>query len=181
MGNLRAVAIFALTFFILSLAPTASMACKCVESTPEEAFKNHDAVFQGTVLQIEEKKRAEETVVVVLLEVSNTWKGVVNTQVLIETSVGSCMYSGFVKGKEYVIYANQVEGTLYTSLCDPTTKVTAAGEYLSFLGEGKPPTNEVKIEIPTFNESTTPFIWIGFGILVIFLVYLGIKQIRKSR
>jgi hypothetical protein len=81
--------------------------------------------------------------VAVLFEVTNTWKGVNETQVRVYTATNSasCGFN-FNLGDEYLVYASGDKSRLITGLCDRTTHISKAAKDLDVLGEGLQPTVE---------------------------------------
>lgn len=102
---------------ILGLFPTErAIACSCVvPGTPEEEFKEFDAVFMGTVTSISERNVLDDETtdtglfdpVKIGIKVGQSWKGVRTDFVYVYTGYGSgdCGYpiTGF---ETYLFYAS---------------------------------------------------------------------------
>ncbi len=161
-------------FVMMLLAmPSASYACSCVPVPPvQEELQRSDAVFAGKVVEITEQKQPDGYITkAVRFEVTDTWKGVSQSQVIITTGMGGgdCGYE-FITGKDYLVYASKSnmygEETLVTVICDRTRELSAAGEDLGVLGAGKAPTE--KVDLQPKNETTTPYVWLGaIGVLAV--------------
>ena len=147
----KAITLLAFILIIGSF-PSIASACSCAERpTVQEEFERSKAVFSGKVVDIEERRSVKGyTVKSVLFEVTNTWKGVEQSQIIITTGQGhgDCGYD-FTKGKEYVVYAN--ESTMYgveslvTTMCDLTGLLSSSQKDLEVFGEGQPPSEEVNL------------------------------------
>jgi hypothetical protein len=101
--------------------PGAAYACLCQSPSLEAEFDSADAVFQGEVVTIERLNDYQESIT---FKVSKAWKGSYQTMVVVqETYGGSCLYYRFVKGSEYIVFANK------TSLLKnaPTLSVPTCG------------------------------------------------------
>lgn len=175
-----------LTFiFIIGSFPSITSACSCAElSSVEEAFERSAAVFSGKVLDIKKKKSLKGyTYKSVLFEVTNTWKGVEQTQIIIITGEGGgdCGFN-FIEENEYLVYAN--ESTMYgakslvSSMCGRTNVLISSQNDLAVLGEGEVPIEEVNLS----GEQTRNqiIIWTSLG-LAFFTVILTILYRRKKR
>jgi hypothetical protein len=122
---------------------TCVFACSCVPpQAPQEEAARADAVFSGKVTQQTPGTSLLEggESLKVAFEVGQVWKGNVPQQILLATSgsSASCGYT-FENGKEYVVYANTVEGQLSVSLCSRTRPVAEAQEDFGALGQGSAP------------------------------------------
>ncbi|MBD8033327.1 hypothetical protein [Solibacillus merdavium] len=179
-------AMILLTFiFIIGSFPSITSACSCAElSSVEEELERSDAVFSGKVLDIKKKKSLKGySYKSVLFEVTNTWKGVEQTQILITKGVGDadCGFN-FIEENEYLVYAN--ESTMYGAkslvsiICSRTNKLSSSQNDLVVLGEGEIPSEEVNLS----GEQTRNqiLIWTSLG-LAIFIVILIILNRRKRR
>lgn len=155
--------IISLTLFTL---PAISYACSCeVPPSVEEEVQRKTAVFSGKVINITEQSKQSKGGIqstadpmAVLFEVTSTWKGVNETQVLIytATSSASCGFN-FRLGGKYLIYAygENEKGELITGICDRTALISEATEDLAVLGEGLQPTEEVNLEEGKNQEEYT--------------------------
>ncbi|MFE8698795.1 hypothetical protein ACFYKT_21150 [Cytobacillus sp. FJAT-53684] len=113
----------------------------------------------------------------VLFEVTNTWKGIQQSQVIITTGQGGgdCGID-FKVGQDYLVYAHEStmygENTLVTVICDRTNKLSSLQQDLEVLGEGEPPSEIV--DLSNENGGNQMYIWIpvfiAFGIVAIILI-----------
>ena len=125
-------------------------ACGCVGiASPSETLSEATAVFAGMPVDISvirwreslmggEVRRGVDSYE---FRVSVVWKGEVYETMFVNTSNGngsSCDY-GFVLDMEYVVYAYDVNGTLWAGQCTRTAPVRLAQEDLDELGEGAAP------------------------------------------
>ncbi|MEK7324929.1 MAG: hypothetical protein AAB217_06690, partial [Chloroflexota bacterium] len=120
--------------------PRPASACSCIPPDPPPvAFTNAHAVFVGSVTAINDPAWLARTFpflpivyssadpVAVNFQVSDSWKGVTTTTVVIRTAVSgaSCGYT-FNVGRQYVVYAYQYSGELETNICTRTSEVALA-------------------------------------------------------
>lgn len=127
----RLLLIIAILGTMLSI-PRQAWACSCAGSSPPSAaFANADAVFVGKATA---KFPIPASGVYVPFTVSRSWKGVTSTHVIIYTGSGGgdCGY-GFTPGKEYVVYANDYNGALGTTICHRTNPTASAITDLLYL------------------------------------------------
>ena len=121
------------------LAPSGAHACSCVQTSPEVALAEHDAVFEGRVLEVEPASspagRLRAT-----LEVVQHWKGVETERVVVTTAaMESTCGVAFEVGTSWLIYADLEEGELRTGLCSRTRRIEDAAEDVASLGAGVVP------------------------------------------
>ena len=117
---LSLVLICSFTFFIL---PEKSYACDCINVSPEDAFQKNDVVFEGKVLEVQEKDGGG---IKTLFEVKKIWKGTSSSQIIIYTSVSSCAFP-FAEGGEYLVFSSyRGEEKLETSICSGTKRLDEA-------------------------------------------------------
>jgi hypothetical protein len=150
---MKKILLIATSFLIFSA--TSAIACKCIQSTPEESFERAGTVFSGRVVDVVEPSPAERqsprgnedpnflSGVKVTFEVSEVWKGNNKQRLVVMTSdsSASCGYS-FQEGEEYLVYASGEEAKLQTGLCSGTKPLSDARADLGVLGEGETPTIE---------------------------------------
>jgi len=166
--------------FTMIAFPTTSYACKCVESkSPTEEVGESSAVFSGKVIDQLDKNNGRTQSV--LFEVKESWKGINQTQVIVvtERSSASCGYE-FTAGNEYIVYANETDGTLTVNLCSRTELLSAASEDLEELGKGEKPSEQVKLDL---NDSEERPFWIVLSFLVVifgFVVFYSIKRVKNK-
>lgn len=188
MINLKkAMTILAFIFTIGSF-PSITSACSCAYlPSVEEEFELSKAIFSGKVVDIKEKLSLKGyTTKSVLFEVTNTWKGVEQSQIIITSGQGGgdCGYN-FIKGEEYLVYANEsiMYGTksLISTICNRTYVLSSSQEDLEILGEGQPPIEEVNL-IDKHNRNQI-YIWatvaVAIGIVVFFILNKR-KRMDKS-
>ena len=167
----------------MSIVPTTSYACSCVEPpSVEDELERSQAVFSGKVLEVKEQKDFRGYMKKrVLIEVAETWKGVSESQVFITTGSGGgdCGYE-FQVGQEYLVYAT--ESTMYgsqaelvTIICDRTTELGAAQEDLAVLGEGKEPTVQVDLTV----EKSNLMMWVIANIILVIVIFLAWRWYKK--
>ena len=170
--------------FIISSFPSITSACSCAElPSVEEEFERSKAVFSGKVIDIKDKRslkgyRSKS----VLFEVTNTWKGVEQSQIIITTGQGGgdCGYN-FIKGEEYLVYAGEsiMYGTnsLVSTMCDRTDVLSSSQEDLEVLGEGKPPIEEVNLS--SKHNRNQIYIWATVAVAIGIVVFFILKSRRK--
>ncbi len=133
--------------FVLASAaiPGAAMGCTCARSLPPcQAFWTSDAVFDGTVIDIERVPRRlafdDGTVFmsaerVVTFRVLTAWRGVSRGVVSIATGPegGDCWLDFAIDGR-YVVYAakSSQDGRLEANFCGRTAAYAGAGEDVAF-------------------------------------------------
>lgn len=142
--------------------PTTASACSCVKSSlPDQEFQKSNAVFTGKVLGIVDEYvpvySAMDRILVAIGEqpyfwlkagryvgyrvhfrVHNSWKGVEQTTVLVDTGygMGDCGYP-FAVSSDYLVYASHPYGIpdnyWVTSICSRNAEISAAGTDLRYL------------------------------------------------
>ena len=146
MKNIITLALFVLTSLIFA-NPEPVSACSCVApSSPSGELGKSEAVFVGTVTNIEAKNKVSDKLglgssadlMLVTISVSKAWKGIDQKNITVTTakSSASCGFS-FEKGKEYIVYANSREEGLHVSLCSRTSLVENAQKDLQELGKAE--------------------------------------------
>ncbi|HGH7179613.1 cobalamin biosynthesis protein CbiN [Bacillus luti] len=174
---LSLVLICSLTYFIL---PEKSYACECVKASPEEKLQNNDVVFEGKVLEVQEKDGKMKT----LFEVKRIWKGTSSSQVIVYTSFSSCTFP-FSEGGEYLVFSSyRGEEKLETSMCSGTKRLDEAGAEkvaLSQIAKESVPTKKVDLK----DEMVSSLSWwqiaiIFVGLLSIAFVIFVVRRTRKK-
>lgn len=170
--------------FISSFSSEVS-ACSCVQlPNVEEELERSNAVFSGKVIDVREKRSLTGNVSkLVLFEVTSTWKGVQQSQIMITTGLdsGDCGID-FKGGKEYLVYAS--ESTMYGAkslvsiICDRTNQLSSLQSDLAILGEGKPP--HEKVDLTGEFAGYSSYIC-GAVIGVIAIVLIVIVKRRKNK
>ncbi|MBJ7993248.1 cobalamin biosynthesis protein CbiN [Bacillus mycoides] len=171
------VLICSFTFFISS---EKSYACDCINVSPEDAFQKNDVVFEGKVLEVQEK---DEGGIKTLFEVKKIWKGTSSSQIIIYTSVSSCAFR-FAEGGEYLVFSSyRGEEKLETSICSGTQRLDEAElkrNALSHIAKEYVPTKKVNLK----GDMVNGFRWgqlviISIGVLLIIAVVIFI--VRRTR
>lgn len=188
MFNLKKAMIILAFIFTIGSFPSITSACSCAYlPSVEEEFELSKAIFSGKVVDIKEKQSLKgDTTKSVLFEVTNTWKGVEQSQVIITTGQGGgdCGYN-FIKGEEYLVYANEsiMYGTksLISTICNRTYVLSSSQEDLEILGEGQPQIEEVNLIDKHIRNQI--YIWatvaVAIGIVVFFILNKR-KRMDKS-
>ena len=131
----------------LSLPPTQSLACSCVEPGPplEEQAKAA-VVFHGEAVSVREFPAifgitGSTVPTTITFKVQTVWKGAVYPTRYVTTarSGASCGYP-FVAGTEYIVYTQLGLGW-NVSLCSRTRPFSEATQDLADLGPGTPPSS----------------------------------------
>lgn len=181
----KAIAFVFLGLFLIGSIPAVTSACSCAElPTVSEEMEHSDAIFSGKVMEITEKKANGYMTKSVLFEVTNTWKGVDESQVIITTGQGGgdCGFR-FIEGQEYLVYATESDmygaKSLTTIMCDRTNTLSALKDDLDVLGAGETP--KEKADLSSGNQNSTPFYLWTAGVLAIvaLAVYLFMKRKKK--
>ncbi|MBE7103352.1 cobalamin biosynthesis protein CbiN [Bacillus cereus] len=166
--------------FILIVFPGKSYACDCMKKSPEDAFQKNDVVFEGKVLEVQEKDGGG---IKILFEVKNIWKGTSSSQIIIYTSVSSCAFP-FAKGGEYLVFSSyRGEEKLETSICSGTKRLDEAEvekTALSHIAKESVPTKKVSLK----GNMVNGFRWgqlviISIGVLLI--IAIAILIVRRTR
>lgn len=184
---MKVLPIFAIIFIsiiLLGSFPSITNACSCAElPSVEEEFERSQAVFSGEVVDVREKRSIKGyQTKSVLFEVTNTWKGVKQSQIIITTGqgVGDCGFD-FKEGQEYLVYANEStmygEKSLTSTICDRTNELNVLQEDLTILGEGKTPIEEVDL---TGKYQGNQFYMWGAVVIAISIVFIFIFKRRKK-
>lgn len=165
--------------FMIGSFPLITSACSCAYlPSVEEEFELSKAVFSGKIVDIKEKLSLKGyTTKSVLFEVTNTWKGVEQSQIIITTGQGGgdCGYN-FIKGEEYLVYANESimygAKSLVSTMCNRTGVLSSSQEDLEILGEGQPSIEEVNLSGK--HNRNHIYIWasvaVAIGIVVFFIL-----------
>ncbi|WP_053367939.1 hypothetical protein [Bacillus sp. FJAT-27245] len=182
------IACLVVGIFFVTLGSSVSYACKCDGLPPvEEELEKSTTVFTGKVIGVNEEKGTgiDSPTIKVLFEVSDTWKGISESQIILQFNQSSCNID-FKKGKEYLIYAKEnpdfkKKTAMTTGVCDRSAEVTKAGGDLTFLGRGEAPVKQVSLrkELDPPVPVRTILMWmpvVGVAGLVGFFVWKGAKK-----
>ena len=104
--------------------------CSCAEPPPpEEAYEEADVVLSGKVLNMDLDESGYYFEV--SIQTIDVWKGDVLDEIIIltETSSDACGYE-FQINNEYLIYAYNYNGGVYTNICTRTNLLEYADEDL---------------------------------------------------
>ncbi|NUC18813.1 cobalamin biosynthesis protein CbiN [Bacillus mycoides] len=175
---LSLVLICSFTYFIL---PEKSYACDCTKASPEERLQQNDVVFEGKVLEVQEKDGRMKT----LFEVKKIWKGTSSSQIIIYTSSSSssCAFR-FAEGGEYLVFSSyRGEEKLETSSCSGTKRLDEAEiekMALRHIAKESVPTKKVDLK----DEMVSGLSWwqvtiISIGVLLLIAVVIFI--VRRTR
>jgi hypothetical protein len=184
--TMNLLAFICIGIFIIGSFPSIASACSCAElPSVEEQLERSKAVFSGKVIDIEDSRGLNgSTTKSVLFEVTNTWKGVEQSQIIITTGQddGDCGYN-FKKGEEYLVYANEStmygKNSLVTTICDRTRMLSSSEGDLEILGEGQPPIEEV--DLSDNNSRNHLYIWATAAAALGIIGFFIILNRRKKR
>jgi hypothetical protein len=174
-------------YILIAYIPSSANACSCAQPpSVKSELSSSDVVFSGKVISVREKRSLNGYLTKqAIFEVSQTWKGVKQSQIMITTGQGGgdCGIN-FIEGEDYLVYSRESDmygKKLLTSIiCDRTVELVAANEDLSVLGEGKPPVE--KVDIVSNDVNSRNLIFILFGVIVAGLIAIwGWKRIKKGR
>lgn len=171
--------------FVASSFPSVASACSCAElPTAAEELERSEAVFSGKVLDIKDKRSAQGYISKsVLFEVTNTWKGVSRSQIIITTGQGGgdCGFN-FTEGQEYLVYAYESDmygsKSLVTGICDRTNYITSLKDDLPILGAGKPPVENV--DLSSEQNGFQIYLWAAGVVVSGIMVFLLLKFRNKK-
>jgi hypothetical protein len=152
--------VMALAAVVLGIAGDAR-ACSCMYlDTPSERFSYANAVFHGTVIEVDipltlrpgrdgELGRASSYLaswtgasVTAVFEVHESWKGVHNREFEVDLGDGLCcncsLGAAIEAGEELLVFAYENDdGVMSVSGCNPPIRIEDAGPDLEFLGPGQ--------------------------------------------
>ncbi len=181
----KLIFLFGMSIMVMFVYPTPTgYACSCaVSQTVEDEMQRSSAVFSGRVIEITDVNKFKVSKssgdpMAVLFEVNKSWKGVSQSQVIVHTvrSEATCGYE-FQENEDYLVYTEENEGKLTTSICSRTTPLVLAQADLDQLGEGEQPTEKVNFRDASDGESMY-IIWLVVGLAVIVGIFL-IKRFRR--
>lgn len=137
-----------------TLFPAKSYACSCAnEPDPNQALEQAKAVFAGKVVEVKQEVTDIEGFLqkknAVLFDVERTWKGISQTQVIVNTNFGGEDSCGneYKVGQTYLVFANNYDNknTLQTSICSLTKIFSSANIELNKIGEGSKPIEDANL------------------------------------
>lgn len=177
---------FALILGVIS-SPVIVIASCAIEPVIAKEIETSEAIFVGKVIEIKNEREFKiqfspmsifPQKKSILFEVKNTWKGVSQSQIIIDTYNAATIAYDFKVGNEYLVYAKQSEfKRLATNICDATKELSLAEQDLTVLGAGKSPTEDVNLQ-DTFNNNPL-YSWIsliGMILIVLFFFWRRTKR-----
>lgn len=138
MRTSRSVTTPGIILFLVVVGVSPAFGCDFEEPPPpRQAAEQADAVFAGTVTGIESVGDVD---VLATFEVTRVWRGPSTATVEVTTpeNPGMCGFA-FEVDRNYLVYANERDGDLQTSIATRTTDLEAADEDLQALGQGDQP------------------------------------------
>ncbi|MBS4195686.1 hypothetical protein [Lederbergia citri] len=178
------ISLVVMTCLFLAISPSKGFACSCLPvGTVQEGVDGSTAVFSGKVIEVvdsnkNKKVQSSADLIEVKFEVDQSWKGSNQSELIVytERDSASCGFE-FSLNKEYLVYANEVDGKLRVSLCSRTAPLAAATEDINELGKGEKPLKEFssdngvkKSEKPAQQENDSQvyiiFTALGIGLAV---------------
>ena len=179
----------ALTGVLLALPHPAS-ACSCVALEPADYLRQADAVFSGTVRQVNVVQLGGALVGRVYYATTNVnrvYKGNVGHTVVVETgeSGGLCGFP-FAVGTTYLIYAKGSGDIFSTNLCAGTLALAEATGRIASLGAGTPVQPPVVPPTPRPRHNPTVTLALGlkaagvFGALAVLVHLLTIEHAKRK-
>jgi hypothetical protein len=162
-------------YILIAYIPSSASACSCAQPpSVNSELSRSDVVFSGKVISVREKRSLNGYLTKqAIFEVSQTWKGVEQSQIMITTGQGGgdCGIN-FIEGEDYLVYSRESDmygKKLLTSIiCDRTVELAVANEDLAVLGEGKPPVK--KVDIVSNDDNSRSSIFIIFGVIFVGLI-----------
>ncbi|WP_227935374.1 hypothetical protein [Alkalihalobacillus deserti] len=172
--------------FLISFFPSTSFACSCVAPPPvEELLGGETAIFSGIIrkVTVEDKPspiQSSADQLAVLVEVNQTWKGIVDSDVIVYTarSSASCGFE-FQVNSEYLIYAHESADGFEVSLCSRTALVADAQDDLYVLGEGQTPSVQQDFEVEAEIKGSFGYLLSIFVAIAIIGSLFFIKRRKK--
>jgi hypothetical protein len=124
MFRLAIALLFAASFYFAGLAR--AHACSCVESAGVSDDRTAaGSVFEGKVIDLRHEPKHHR--LTARVHVLRRWKGTAQANVDVVTSdQGSLCGFGFARGKSYLLFTPEAEGTLSVSLCSRSKPSEAA-------------------------------------------------------
>jgi hypothetical protein len=124
MYRLAIALLLAVSFYFADLAR--AHACSCVESAGvSEDLTAAGSVFEGKVVSLRHEPKHHQ--LTARVQVLRRWKGPAQPNVdVVTVDQGSLCGFGFERGKSYLLYTPEAEGTLSVSLCSRSKPSEAA-------------------------------------------------------
>jgi hypothetical protein len=152
-----------LALLFIFVATSSALGCSCEKtSSVSKALKQADAVFSAKfvgaeyrkgivdglrrIMEGREGKKTEYEVLVLKFEIEHWWKGTPVNEVILITETtrdadggktsSNCEYA-FEEGEDYLVYADNGESGLETSICTRTKRLKEAEQDLKVLRKSK--------------------------------------------
>ncbi|WP_439019944.1 cobalamin biosynthesis protein CbiN [Bacillus thuringiensis] len=158
-----------------------SYACDCTKASPEDRLQKNDVVFEGKVLEVQEKDGKMKT----LFEVKKIWKGTSSSQIIINTSFSSCTFR-FAEGGEYLVFSSyKGKKQLETSICSGTKRLDEAEmekQALSHIAKESVPTKKVDLKgemVSSLSWWEVAIISVGLLLIIAFVIFV-VRRTRKK-
>ena len=186
--KIKLLTVFLLIFpFVVNLSATSSYACSCIQpGTAVEEMEKSDFVFSGKVLDIQDQNanaysQSSADLLEAQFKVSNTWKGVNETEVLVHTEreSASCGFN-FIIDEEYLVFGNENDGKIRVSLCSKTAVLSDAAAELKELGEGQKPSEVVNIKEKINKENSMGVPITIFSVVVVLIIFVSYMLVKKN-
>ena len=141
---------------LAALGPADASACSCIQVSPTRSLEEHDAVFEGRVVEIERPDDPATGRVRVTMAVVQHWKGIESERVVVTTAGMESMCGvSFAPDTSWLVYADLEGDGFTTGLCSRTRRIEEAEEDLAELGAGVVPvdiTEDDEVEAPLEDE-----------------------------
>ncbi|MDN4493781.1 hypothetical protein [Ureibacillus aquaedulcis] len=173
--------------FLVNFSSTSSLACSCIEpGGAVEEMDNSDFVFTGKVTAIHDPNKnafikSSADLLEIKFEVSDTWKGVEASEVLIytERDSASCGFKFTLDG-EYLVYGNEHDGKKSVNLCSNTALLVEVADDLAALGKGQKPSEVVELAEGQQNSMDILItIFAGVALLIIVASAMFVKKFNR--
>ncbi|MDF1605043.1 hypothetical protein [Nocardioides sp. YIM 152315] len=152
---------------LVALTPTALYACSCAAAGPRQLVDHADAVFVGTLAEIEVPPADGDAVVsstdpvTYHFDVDRVLEGGVGATVDVASvrSGASCGLEGMREGREYVVFATTTGPALEAGLCGGTRPADAA-----FVAQVERRTGPARPPAPDLDAIVAAIVaFVGFG------------------
>ncbi len=168
------VAAFVCAVIMIAVNPGTAQACSCAVSTPDSAYRNADAVFQGTVTKTTTIKQKDQNRIDYRFTVDSVYKGsVFADQVVASGGAGNSCGVSMTVGSHWIIYATEgTEGSgdltvsrLITSACSGNLPADRPPRALGSAREPLPgPSDRAEKSVTTDRRVSRGLTWTGIGL-----------------
>jgi hypothetical protein len=118
-----------LAILLIGFWPTAALACRCIEPTQSQAYKQAQAIALGTIVSV---SKESEYNVFYTVSVDESWKEKVGDYLVIRSG-STCIYHADV-GQKYLLFLWPYTSDMYqTSICMGNQPEATANRALKFL------------------------------------------------